>query len=186
MSLLTPSKPLTIAFIALGISTSVNCVSAANDASRPVLATEQAALPGTGPNPGDHLRAQMQARPGGATAPMTGDTIHDSFGTPWIAREVLQGRGPADPGTEPYTVDLGRKLMQGDPTAFAALGTRYPLPSGTAAIANNVELHGRGGWNPALVELHANPKPLPWDTRLANKASEPSAKVETKPEPSND
>jgi hypothetical protein len=181
MSLLTPSKPLTIAFIALGISTSVNCVSAANDASRPVLATEQAALPGTGPNPGDNLRAQMQARPGGATAPMTGDTIHDSFGTPLIAREVLQGRGPAVPGMEPNTVDLGRKLMQGDPTAFAALGTRYPLSSGASAIANKVEPHGRGGWNPALVELQANPQPFPWESRLAKTMSEPTVKAEGKP-----
>ena len=83
MNLLTPYKPLTIAFIALGISTSVNCVSAANDARRPVLATEQAALPGTGPNPGDSLRA------------------HDSFGRPLIPREALQGRVLGVPGIEP-------------------------------------------------------------------------------------
>ena len=78
-------------------------------------------------------------------------------------------------------MDLASSLVQHDPTAFAALGTRYPLPSGASAIANNVDLHGRGGWNPVLVELPANPKPLPWDTRLASKASEPSAKVEAKP-----
>jgi hypothetical protein len=51
MNLLTPYKSLTIAFIALGISTSVNCVSAANDARRPMLATEQAPLPAQDPTP---------------------------------------------------------------------------------------------------------------------------------------
>ena len=117
---------------------------------------------------------------------MTGDVLHDAFGQSLIAREVATTRqSPAPPGSGPNSGELARAQMQNDATAFAALGTRYPLPSGAGAIAkvdpSNVQLHGRGGWNPALVELQANPKPLPWETRFAKTTSEPSAQVQTKP-----
>lgn len=177
-------KALRTAFVAIGIAASVNAVLAAtasesveaeSDASRPLIATEQPALPGAGHDPGNNLRAQMQAAPGAATALLPGDTIPDAFGQPLIAREIACR----------HTCDSALWIMYNNPTAFAALGTHYPLAPGAGAIAkvdaNNAELHGRGGWNTALVELQANPKPLPWETRFAKTTREPSAKLEAKP-----
>lgn len=63
-------KPLLAALIAIGVATPMTALFAAteaqpgDDAGQPVIATEQPALPGTGPNNGDALRAQMQASPG--------------------------------------------------------------------------------------------------------------------------
>jgi len=181
---LTRYKALQAAFVGIGIAASINYVLAAtpsestdaeNDASRPVIATEQPPLPGAGHDPGNNLRAQMQAAPGAATALLTGDTIPDAFGQPLIAREI-----PCR-----HSCDSALWIMNNNPTAFAALGTRYPLAPGAGAIAkvdpNNAELHGRAGWNPALVALQANPKPLPWETRFAKTTSEPTAKLEPKP-----
>ena len=97
------------------------------------------------------------------------------------AREV-----PAAPGTRPNSGDLVRAELQTDPASYAALGTRFPLQPGAGSVAkvdsNNAELHGRAGWNPALVELQATPKPFPWETRVAKApASDKSAKAEAKP-----
>ena len=178
-------KALRTAFIAaIGIAASVNGVLAAkasesveaqNDASRPVIATEQPALPGAGHDAGNNLRAQMRAAPGAATALPTGDTISDAFGQPLIARAIACRQ----------TCDSALWIMHHNPTAFAALGTHYRLAPGAGAVAkvdpNNAQLHGRGGWNPALVELQANPKPLPWERRFAKTTSEPTAKLEAKP-----
>ena len=188
MSSLTQYRVLPTAFIAIAIAASSNCLPAASASAStdvandgdPVVATEQPAPPGTGPNAGDDLRAQMQARPGAATVPMKGDAIHDGFGQPLIAREL-----PAPPGTGPNSGDLARAELQNDATAFAALGTRYPLAPGASGIAkvdpNNAELFGRGGWNPALVELQAHAQPLPWQTHYASTTSDPAAKVDAKP-----
>ena len=173
-------KPLLAALIAANLA-AVAAPLLADVGGTPVTATEQPALPGTGPNPGDNLRAQMQGGPGVPTAPLTGDAIHSSFGAPLIARGL-----PAAPGTGPNSGDLVRADMQDDRTSFAAIGTGFPLQPGAGSVANvdpgNADLHGRGGWNPALVELQATPKPFPWDTRMANKAPrDQSAKVEAKP-----
>jgi hypothetical protein len=178
-------KALGTAFIAaIGIAASVNggaaataseSVEAENDASRPVIATEQPPQPGAGHHFGNKLRAQMRAARGAATPLPSGDTISDAFGRPLIAREIACRQ----------TCDSALWIMRNNPTAFAALGTHYPLAPGASAIAtvdpNNAELHGRGGWNPALVELQAKPKPLPWETRFAKTTSEPTAKLEAKP-----
>jgi hypothetical protein len=166
-------KPLLAALVAMGVA--VPAVSSladdsATDAGRSVIATGQPALPGTGPNNGDALRAQMQASPGAPTTLLTGAGIHDSFGTPLNAREV-----PAAPGTGPNSGDLVRAELQSDPASYAALGTRFPLQPGAGTVANvgagNPDLHGRGGWNPSLVQLQATPKPFPWETRVAKAAS---------------
>jgi hypothetical protein len=180
----THKAPGTAFIAAIGIAASVNGVVAAtapesveaeNDASRPVIAIEQPSQPGAGHYFGNNLRAQMRAASGAATAPPSGDTISDAFGRPLIAREIACRQ----------TCDSALWIMHNNPTAFAALGTHYPLAPGAGAVAkvdpNNAELHGRGGWNPALVELQANPKPLPWQTRFAKTTSEPTAKLEAKP-----
>ena len=175
--------PLIGALVALGATLpSIHSLAddAGADASGPVIATEQPPLPGTGPNPGDNLRAQMQASPGSTTTLSTGAAIHDSFGTPLIAREV-----PAAPGTGPNSGDLARAAMQSDPTEYAALGTRYPSQPDAGSVASvaasSPELHGRAGWNPALVQLQAAPQPFPWETRMAKTpAPDQSAKAEVK------
>jgi hypothetical protein len=177
-------KPLLAALVAMGVavpSVSLFADDSATDAGRAVIATGQPALPGTGPNNGDALRAQMQASPGAPTTLLTGSGIHDSFGTPLNAREV-----PAAPGTGPNSGDLVRADLQSDPASYAALGTRFPLQPGAGSVAgvdsNNVALHGHAGWNPALVELQATPKPFPWETRVAKAASpDKAAKADVKP-----
>ena len=156
-------KPIMAALIAISATApsipllAATLIQGDADAGRPVIATEQPSPPGTGPNQGDTLRAQMQASPGARMTLLTGATIHDSFGTSLIAREL-----PAAPGTGPNSGDLARAEMQTDPTAFASLGTRYAVRAGAGSVAsmdvNNADLHGRGGWNPALVELQATPQ----------------------------
>ena len=172
-------KPLLATLIALNLA-AASAPLLADDAGRPVTALEQPSLPGTGPNPGDNLRAQMQGDAGTQT-PQTGDAIHSSFGTPMIARGL-----PPAPGTGPNSGDLARAYMQDDSASFAALGTRFPLQPGAGSVAkvdsDNAQLHGRGGWNPTLVELQATRRPFPWDTQMAKKPpQDQSAKAETKP-----
>jgi len=181
-------KPLLATLIAIGVAGPMTTLFAATapddsaaDAGRPVITTGQPALPGTGPNNGDALRAQMQASPGAPTTLLTGAGIHDSFGTPLNARQV-----PAAPGTGPNSGDLARAELQSDPASYAALGTRFPSQPGAGSVAKveagNPDLHGRGGWNPSLVQLQAAPKPFPWETRVAKAASpDKAAKAETKP-----
>lgn len=184
MKVIQQYKPLLAALVAMGVaipSVPLLADDSATDAGRPVIATEQPALPGTGPNNGDALRAQMQASPGAPTTLLTGAGIHDSFGTPLNAREV-----PAAPGTGPNSGDLARAELQTDPASYAALGTRFPLQPGAGSVAtvdsNNAELHGRAGWNPALVQLQGAPKPFPWETRVAKAAApDKSAQAAVKP-----
>ena len=177
-------KTLRTPFIAaIGIAASINGVAATasesveaeNDASRPVIATEQLDLPGAGHDPASSLQTQMQPVPRAAHALPTGDAISNAFGQPLIAREIPCRQ----------TCDSTIWIMHHNPTVFAGLGTRYPLAPEAGVIAkvdpNNAELHGRAGWNPALVELRANPRPLPWETGFAKTTSEPTAKLEAKP-----
>jgi hypothetical protein len=170
-------RPLVAALMAASVilpATPLLADDSTTDSGHPVMATEQAALPGTGPNQGDNLRAQMQASPGAPTTLATGQTIHDSFGSSLIAREVA-----AAPGTGPNSADLARADLQADPASFAALGTRFPVPPGASSVAT---IGGRAGWSPALAELQATPKPLPWATRVAKAAAvDKSAKVDAKP-----
>ena len=183
MSSLSSYKALKSAFIAVGMATSISGVcataskstDAASDASLRVLLTEQPPLPGTGPSLDHNPRTQVQLKPRGTTVKMTGDTIYHAFGQPVIAREI-ECR---------HTCDSALWTMRNNPTAFRALGTRYPLAPNAGTVAgvdpNHAELHGRGGWNLALVELQANAMPWPWETRVAKTTSEPNAKLEAKP-----
>ena len=183
MSSLSSYKALKSAFIAVGMATSISGVcataskstDAASDVSLRVLLTEQPPLPGTGPSLGHNPKTQMQGKPRRTTEQMTGDTIHHAFGQPLIAREI-ECR---------HTCDSALWTMHNNPTAFRALGTRYPLAPNAGTVANvdpnHAELHGRGGWNLALVELQANAMPWPWETRVAKTTSEPNAKLEAKP-----
>src|ERR1700687_3097029 len=118
MNAFQPYKPLLAALIAMSVAapsthllatTELQPGDSATDVGRPGVATEQPALPGTGPNQGDNLRAQMQASPGAPMTLPTGRAIHDSFGSPLIAREV-----PAAPGTGANSGDLARAEMQAD------------------------------------------------------------------------
>jgi len=178
MKALQQCKPVLAVMMAMGVAVPSSRLLAEDaNSARPVMATEQPALPATGPNPGDNRRSQMQASPGAATTLATGEGIHDSFGTPLIAREV-----PAALGTGPNSGDLARADMQSDPSSYAALGTRYPAQPGAGSVAGNPQLHGRGGWNPALVQLQATPRPMPWETRLAKGAAPDRAvSAEAKP-----
>ena len=183
MSSLSSYTALKSAFIALGMATSISGVcataskstDAASDVSLRVLLTEQPPLPGTGPSLDHNPRTQVQVKPRGTTVQMTRDTIYHAFGQPVIAREI-ECR---------HTCDSALWTMHSNPTAFRALGTRYPLAPNAGTVArvdpNHAELHGRGGWNLALVELQANAMPWPWETRVAKTTSEPNAKLEAKP-----
>jgi hypothetical protein len=97
-----------------------------------------------------------------------GDTpgIQTGFSTPVMANEE-----PAPPGTGPNQGDTARAMMQDDPQAFAMLGMQHPPAPGAGRVAgvdaNDVQLHGRAGWNPALVQLQAKPIPFPWKQAAA-------------------
>ena len=92
--------------------------------------------------------------------------IQTGFSTPVTANEE-----PSPPGTGPNQGDGPRVKMQDDPQAFATLGKRYPPAPGAGNVAgvdaSDVQLHGRAGWNPALVQLQAKPIPFPWENQQA-------------------
>lgn len=93
--------------------------------------------------------------------------IQTGFSTPVMANEE-----PAPPGTGPNQGDTARAKMQDDPQAFAMLGMQHPPAPGAGRVAgvdaNDAQLHGRAGWNPALVQLQAKPIPFPWEQAAAN------------------
>jgi len=103
--------------------------------------------------------------------------IQTGFNTPVVANEE-----PAPPGTGPNQGDTARARMQDDPQAFAALGNRYPPAPGAGNVAGvnagDAQLHGRAGWNPALVQLQAKPIPFPWENPQAA-ANPASANIKT-------
>jgi hypothetical protein len=92
--------------------------------------------------------------------------IHNSYGGPVVATEA-----PSPDGTGPNPGESPRVDMQNNPKAFAQMGTHYPAAPGVGNVAgvdaNNVALHGRAGWNPALVQLQATPAPFPWQAQQA-------------------
>jgi len=87
--------------------------------------------------------------------------ISSSFETPVIASEA-----PPRPDSGPNPGDAARSDMQHDPQSFATMGKHFPPAPGAGNVAgvdaNNVAIHGRGGYDRALVELQAVPRPLPW------------------------
>ena len=88
--------------------------------------------------------------------------IQTGFSTPVTATEE-----PAPPGVGPNQGDTALAKMQNDPQAFEQLGKRYPPAPGavnTAGVDSSAaQMHGRAGWNPALVQLQAKPIPFPWE-----------------------
>jgi hypothetical protein len=56
--------------------------------------------------------------------------------------------------------------MQYDPQSFATMGKHFPPAPGAGNVAgvdsSNVAVHGRGGYDPALVQLQAVPQSFPW------------------------
>jgi len=94
-------------------------------------------------------------------------SIQTGFSTPVMANEE-----PAPPGTGPNQGDTALAKMQNDPQAFAMLGKQHPPAPGAGNVAGvdagDAQLHGRAGWNPALVQLQAKPIPFPWEQAAAD------------------
>jgi len=138
---------------------------AGTDASRAIVATHMPPLPGAGCNHGDNLRVMMQAKPGGTFYDLPAYPIHGSYGPTVMAPQKRP------PGGHSWGDALHQYLQNNDLTTFRAMGSRFPLQPGAGVIAGvepgNVNLHGRGGWNPAFVELQAHSRPLPWQTQVA-------------------
>src|SRR5262249_41203209 len=88
--------------------------------------------------------------------------IQTGFSTPVTATEE-----PAPPGVGPNQGETALAKMQNDPQAFEQLGKRYP-PAPGAVDSSAAQMHGRAGWNPALVQLQAKPLPFPWEQAAAN------------------
>ena len=90
--------------------------------------------------------------------------ISSSFETPVIATEA-----PPRPDSGPNPGDAARADMQHDPQSFATMGKHFPPAPEAGNVAgvdaSNVAIHGRGGYDPALVELQAVPRPFPWMAR---------------------
>jgi hypothetical protein len=111
---------------------------------------------------------------GGGQGATDAFAISSSFGTPVIAIEA-----PAQPDSGPNHGDAARAEMEYDPQSFATLGTRFPPAPGAGNVAgvdaNNVIVHGRGGYDRALVEQQAVPRPLPWMARKDAKDTTASA-----------
>jgi hypothetical protein len=95
----------------------------------------------------------------GATADIY--TINSSFGTPVTATEAPPPRFAGHNPGQSAGVD-----MQYDPQSFATMGKHFPPAPGAGNVAgvdsSDVALHGRGGYDPALVQLQAVPQPFPW------------------------
>jgi hypothetical protein len=96
----------------------------------------------------------------------TADTyaINSSFETPVTATEA-----PPPPEAGPNPGEAVRVDMQYDPQSFATMGKHFPPAPGAGNVAgvdsSNVAVHGRGGYDPALVQLQAMPQPFPWIAR---------------------
>jgi len=108
------------------------------------------------------------------SATSTPFAISSSFETPVIATEA-----PPRPDSGPNPGDAARADMQHDPQSFATMGKHFPPAPGAGNVAgvdaNNVAVHGRGGYDPALVELQAVPRPFPWMARKDAKDTTASA-----------
>jgi hypothetical protein len=119
---------------------------------------------------GTHVSAADQTE----SATSTPFAISSSFETPVIATEA-----PPRPDSGPNPGDAARADMQHDPQSFATMGKHFPPASGAGNVAgvdaNNVAVHGRGGYGPALVELQAVPRPFPWMARKDAKDTTASA-----------
>jgi hypothetical protein len=141
--------------------------SAGTDAGRPIVATHMHSLPGAGGNHGDNLRVMIQAKPGGTFYDLPANPTHSSYGTTLMAPQK-----PLPAGVGGNWGDVPRQYLQnGDLVTFTAMGSRFPPQAGAGMVAGvepgNPNLHGRGGWNAALVGLQAYPRPLPWQTQVA-------------------
>ena len=141
--------------------------SAGTDAGRPIVATHMHPLPGAGGNHGDNLRAMIRAKPGGTFYDLPANPTHGSYGTPLMAPQK-----PLPAGVGGNWGDVLRQYLQnGDLVTFTAMGSRFPPQAGAGMVAGvepgNPSLHGRGGWNAALVALQAHSRPLPWQTQVA-------------------
>jgi len=103
-----------------------------------------------------------------------GYAISSSFQTPVIAAEA-----PPRPDSGPNPGDAARADMQHDPQSFAMMGKHFPPAPGAGNVAgvdaSNVAIHGRGGYDRALVEMQAVPRPLPWMARKDAKDTTASA-----------
>jgi len=108
------------------------------------------------------------------SATSTPFAISSSFETPVIATDAPPR---ADSGPNPG--DAARSDMQHDPESFATMGKHFPPAPGAGNVAgvdaSNVAIHGRGGYDRALVELQAVPRPFPWMARKDAKETTASA-----------
>jgi hypothetical protein len=122
-------KPLLGGLVALAVAGAATPVLAATQgqadtSSAPVIATEQPAAAGTGANPGDLARTEMQANP--QAFPLSMPSM--PYGQSHAATEqhgssapVIATDEPAAPGTGANPGDLARAEMQARPEPF-------PLP----------------------------------------------------------
>jgi hypothetical protein len=119
---------------------------------------------------GTHVSAADQTE----SATSTPFAISSSFQTPVIASEA-----PPRPDSGPNPGDAARADMQHDPQSFAMMGKHFPPAPDAGNVAgvdaSNVAIHGRGGYDRALVELQAVPRPLPWMARKDAKDTTASA-----------
>jgi hypothetical protein len=163
----------TSSIIATVAAVSISCLptsaadSAGTDAGRAVVATHMPPLPGAGGNHGDNWRAMVQAEPGATFHDLPAHPTRSSYGTPLMAPQK-----PLPAGVACNWGDVLRQYLQNDDLAiFTSIGSRFPPQADGGVVAGvepgNASLHGRGGWNAALVELQAHPGPLPWQTQVA-------------------
>ena len=118
------SKPLLGALIALaaaGAATPLLAATQAQASSTPVVATETPAAPGTGANPGDLARAEMQQTPQPVSLPMKPSEGPVAVAQPGSGAPIVATEQPAAPGTGANPGDLARAEMQAHPRAFPFL-----------------------------------------------------------------